>query len=142
VVPGVTFNFEFWERCRPRRSTYPACRAVIAAREQDRDYDVAMTRAIQCAYYEQARNPSDDETLIQLAEELGLDVDRFTARYRSLFAQQQLEKEIEFARTLGVSGFSSLALQSASASFLIPVNYGDAHPMSSALQSVVADWHG
>lgn len=34
TVPGTPFNFEFWEKCTPRRSTYPACRAVIAARKQ------------------------------------------------------------------------------------------------------------
>ena len=28
---GTEFNFDFWTECAPRRSTYPACRAVIAA---------------------------------------------------------------------------------------------------------------
>ena len=28
---GAGFNHEFWERCTPRRSTYPSCRAVLAA---------------------------------------------------------------------------------------------------------------
>ena len=34
-VPGTRFNFDFWTSCSPRRSTWPACRAVIAARRQD-----------------------------------------------------------------------------------------------------------
>jgi putative protein-disulfide isomerase len=29
-IPGTEFNFEFWEKCQPRRATYPANRAVIA----------------------------------------------------------------------------------------------------------------
>ncbi len=31
---GTEFNFDFWINCQPRRSTYPACRAVIAASNQ------------------------------------------------------------------------------------------------------------
>ena len=47
TIPGMTFNFDFWAVCQPRRSTYPACRAVIAARKQGDEYDEAMTFRIQ-----------------------------------------------------------------------------------------------
>jgi putative protein-disulfide isomerase len=30
-VPDTRFNFDFWTLCQPRRSTFPACRAVVAA---------------------------------------------------------------------------------------------------------------
>ena len=30
---GTEFNFEFWKNCQPKRSTYPACRAILVARE-------------------------------------------------------------------------------------------------------------
>jgi len=63
-VPNTEFNFDFWTRCQPRRSTYPACRAVIAARLQGEQYDDEMTLAIQRAYYLQAKNPSNKETLV------------------------------------------------------------------------------
>ena len=72
-IPGIKFNFDFWEKCQPRRSTYPACRAVLAARRQGRDED--MNKAIQAAYYQQARNPSDDSTLLELAEGCSLSPD-------------------------------------------------------------------
>ncbi len=32
---GAEFNFEFWNKCEPKRSTYPACRAVIALLTDD-----------------------------------------------------------------------------------------------------------
>ncbi|TEU21809.1 MAG: DsbA family protein, partial [Gammaproteobacteria bacterium] len=35
TIPGTKFNYDFWEKCTPKRSTYPACRAVIAVREQN-----------------------------------------------------------------------------------------------------------
>lgn len=37
VAPETPFNYEFWSRCKPRRPTYPACRAVIAAMRQGSD---------------------------------------------------------------------------------------------------------
>ena len=39
-VPETKFNYDFWKKCKPRRSTYPACRAIIAARKQKNElYD-------------------------------------------------------------------------------------------------------
>jgi len=37
VIPGTEFNFDFWTQNAPRRSTWPSCRAVIAARRQSQD---------------------------------------------------------------------------------------------------------
>ncbi len=96
-----------------------------------------MTRAIQSAYYEQARNPSDDETLIRLADDLGLDVERFTEQYNNPSTQKQLEKEIEFAHAMGVNGFPSLVLQVATANFRIPISYREAQPVISTLEKVL-----
>ena len=58
---GAEFNWSFWEVNVPRRSTYPSCRAVIAAGIQGAAR--LMFEAIQRAYYQQARNPSDLSTL-------------------------------------------------------------------------------
>jgi len=56
-IPGTQFNFDFWTKCQPRRSTYPANRAVIAARLQGEQFDELMTTKIQQAYY---TNPHKD----------------------------------------------------------------------------------
>jgi putative protein-disulfide isomerase len=110
VVPGTPFNFNFWTRCQPRRSTYPACRAVIAAMRQGIEYEEPMILAIQQAYYLQARNPSDEDTLIELAAELGLATTRFIADLNSLSTQAGLARQIAFAQHLGAQGFPSLIL--------------------------------
>ena len=54
-IPNTEFNYDFWTRCQPRRSTYPACRAVIAARRIDVELEKSMVLAIQRAYYLQAK---------------------------------------------------------------------------------------
>ena len=128
-IPGTVFNYDFWTQCQPRRSTWPACRAVLAARLQDEALDAPVTRAIQLAYYTQARNPSDDETLIALADELGLDATAFAAALRSEPVQQQLLAEIALSRQLQASSFPSLVLKTGASEWRIPVDYNDSAPM-------------
>ena len=124
-VPGVRFDFEFWKRCRPRRSTYPACRAVIAARRQAADGEGAMILAIQRAYYTQARNPSEVSTLVELAEELGLDPVRFRRDLEAPDTHAELAAEIAQARSMGLSSFPSLALEIGTTRWSVPVSYTD-----------------
>ena len=107
-VPDTKFNYDFWTKCKPRRSTWSACRAVIAARQQGSEFDVAMTHAIQNAYYLQARNPSDASTLIELAEELGLDKNKFSDDLKSPETDETLQQEIKQSRLLGLNNFPSL----------------------------------
>ena len=107
-VPETKFNYDFWEKCKPRRSTYPACRAVIAARKQKDVFDTAMTLAIQEAYYLEARNPSDYETLINLAEEIGADKNKFSKDVRSTETDKILEEEIQQSKSLDLKSLPSL----------------------------------
>ena len=65
ALRGTQFNHDYWQKNSPRRSTYPACRAVIAARWQNAEE--RMIVAIQEAYYLNAKNPSDTATHLILA---------------------------------------------------------------------------
>lgn len=134
AIPGARFNHDFWRDCRPRRSTWPACRAVLAARAQDRDgagHDFAMTTAIQRGYYLHARNPSDESTLLEFAAELGLDAPAFQTELRSARVRRQLQSEIAAARQLGAHGFPALILLRGAADrpVRIDIDYTDAQPM-------------
>jgi putative protein-disulfide isomerase len=124
-VPDIEFNFDFWTKCQPRRSTYPACRAIIAATRQGREFEDAMILQIQRAYYLQARNPSDDSTLIALAIELGLDKDRLINDLNSLETQKELARQIQFSQMLGARGFPSLILKQLNDYYPISLNYND-----------------
>ena len=105
---GTQFNFDFWSQCQPKRSTYPSCRATIIAREYNKEQ--AMCLAIQEAYYLHAKNPSEVNTLVELAESIGLDGDLFSQQIKSDKVNQQLMHEIAKVRTLPIQGFPSLAL--------------------------------
>jgi len=133
VVPGTLFNYDFWQQCTPRRSTWPACRAVIAARAQDAQAEEGMIRRIGEAYYRDARNPSDDGVLIDCALALGLDGERFRHDLHAPETRRQLADEIELARKMGVTGFPSLVLKRDSGLIAVPVDYRDAGTMLAAI---------
>ena len=138
VIPGTQFNHQFWSLNAPRRSTYPSCRAVLAAKAQSVELETPMIRAIQQAYYLDAKNPSNDATLIELATTIGCDTDHFSQALNSEQIQQELMTQIHFARMLGAQGFPSLILETEPAQRLaIAFDYNDArvalHNISTAL---------
>lgn len=110
AVPGTEFNFDFWQQCEAKRSTYPSCRAMLATRQQAPEKEPDMLYAIQRAYYCESRNPSDIDVLIQLAGEIGLDTQRFESDLRSEMVNQLLLSEISTSREMGVYSFPSLVL--------------------------------
>lgn len=136
-IPGTRFNFDFWTRCEPRRSTYRACRAVIAARDQDAAFDRAMTAAIQRAYYREARNPSDRDTLINLATEIGAEALCFAAALDAPQTQDRLDVQIAHARSIGVDSFPSLVLDDDGRRWRIPVDYTDADAMLRTIEQAM-----
>ncbi len=134
-IPGTRFNYAFWDECSPRRSTYPANRAVIAAREQGESFDPVMTARIQQAYYLEAKNPSDNSVLVELAADIGLDVERFAARLESDALQRQLLAEIEGTRAMGINSFPSLAVQKGGVLRHIGLSYTDPGAMLSEIEA-------
>lgn len=118
---GAEFNFDFWKDCKPRRSTYPACRAVLSACKQDAEQ--AMIDAIQHAYYLRAMNPSDNSTLIALAVELDLDVQRFADDLVSIEIENELQRNFSLRQDLNVHAFPSLVLAQGGTLTSIGVDY-------------------
>jgi putative protein-disulfide isomerase len=112
-IPGTKFNYDFWSKCKPRRSTYPACRAVISARIQNPDCESSMISAIQKCYYLDAQNPSDEDVLVRLALELGLDAEKFHFDLSSEIVNKTLLAEISLAKSLEMRRMPSLCLQTA-----------------------------
>jgi putative protein-disulfide isomerase len=142
-VPGVEFNHDFWndwQQTQPRRSTYPACRAVIAAHSfdptpEDHHFETSMIEAIQTAYYQHAQNPSNNSLLIQLAEAISLDKDEFNKVLNSDDCQIELNKQIAQSQQIKARSFPSMVLEiiqedSDNSSFWpVSIDYLKAEPM-------------
>jgi len=140
-IPGTEFNFDFWTNCKPRRSTYPACRAVLAAKSLDTSKEDAMILGIQHAYYLNAKNPSDLNTLQDVAESIGLDKLAFTEAIKSPTVEDQLKGDINKARYIGGTGFPSLVMQlgeNANARYqFIPIDYNNPDIITESIIALV-----
>ena len=133
---GTVFNYDFWRDCAPRRSTYPACRACLAAREDG--LEMAMISAIQQAYYLEAKNPSDLSTLIECAKNIGIEPESFEKAMEEIKSSKRLEKEIHFARQLGLNSFPSLAVVSGDKIASINLDYQNPQIMAAEITQVIA----
>ena len=125
-IPGTEFNYTFWDNCHPKRSTYPACRAIIAVKNQKPELEKVMIRLIQQAYYLESKNPSEDDVLISLAKMLDIDITQFTDDLNAETTQQLLSKDITLMQTLNVNSFPSLVLKIGSTLKPISIDYNDA----------------
>ncbi|MEM9601984.1 MAG: DsbA family protein [Pseudomonadota bacterium] len=126
AVPGTRFNHDFWHTNTPRRATYPACRAVAATRMLSPEYEEAMVTRIQHAYYLEARNPSDDDTLVDLAGELALDTSAFAAALHADETLSAFSEDLNTCARFGVQGFPSLVLRTTQGAWRIRIDYTDA----------------
>lgn len=132
---GTEFNHAFWSECQPRRSTYPACRACLVARDQGLEEE--MIEQIQQAYYLEAKNPSDLATLIECAHKLGMKEAGFISAIEHVKATEQLELEVNQARQLGLNSFPSLAVIQSNRLVAIPLNYQNIDPMVTAIKQAL-----
>lgn len=111
---GTTFNHDFWTKNEPKRSTYLACRAVLAAKRQHQEKN--MIHLIQEGYYLGAQNPSEEHVLIEIAGQLFSDdsLDKFIEDIRSGSIEEELQQSIEQCERLHelrlANGFPSLVL--------------------------------
>ena len=127
MIPDIRFNYDFWTSCEPKRSTYPACRAVICAKQQHTVFENLMIYGIQKSYYLEAQNPSNDDVLINIAESLGLDTDKFKIDLKSSQVNEILLNEIKLARSMDMNSMPSLVLHINGTLKVIDIDYLDAN---------------
>lgn len=132
---GASFNHDFWNLNTPKRSTYPACKAVLVARQSG--LELEMYAAIQQLYYQKAGNPSEYENLYQLAEELGLERQRFIEQVHSDEIDTVLRQEIMLTEQLGAQGFPSLVLQYEGTTRFIEHSYTDVEQNLRKIHSLI-----
>lgn len=119
---GTQFNHDFWTNNIPRRCTYPACRAVITAGQIQSETKYPMIEAIQKAYYQDAKNPSDESVLNQLAVDIGIDKYLFSKTLNSRETNDLLQQQLQQSAALGAQAFPTLFLKTDDK--IYPLAYG------------------
>lgn len=135
---GTIFNHEFWPKNKPRRSTYPACRAVITAEHLAPGSSAEMINSIQKAYYQDASNPSNKDVLIKLAKQIKLDPVVFEQRLNEPETQIELDAQINQAHTLGAQGFPSLFIENNDEITALSYGYCTTEVLKKRIEEVLA----
>ncbi len=105
------------------KSTYPANIAYKAAQMQDKKLaDKFLRRMREAAAYE--KQPiHKTETLKNLAEEVGLDADRFVKDFKSKDAKEAFLEDITDARSRGIFGFPTFLIKNSKGREMIIKGY-------------------
>lgn len=136
-VVGTKFNHDFWTNCIPKRSTYLACQATLAAKDQGKEEE--MIKAIQSAYYLRAMNPSDEDTIITLAKELNLDVQKFKNELHSEDTIKNFNEKMNLRRKLHLNSFPSLAIKYKKEIYPINIKYNDPQKILNQIEDLTTN---
>jgi len=82
-----------------------------------------MTAGIQKAYYLNALNTSNEDTLINIARDIGLNEELFRQDIKSSEVNDLLLDQIHTTKTMPISGFPSLVLVKENNLKRIKINY-------------------
>lgn len=109
---GMPVDASVW-RVDPPQSTYPASVAFEAAAMQDGAAGRRYLRRLREAVATERRNVARREVLVNLAEEVGLDVDAFVEALDDGSAREAFREDRAFARRHGATRFPSFRVAAA-----------------------------
>jgi len=132
---GTKFNHDFWKNNKPRRSTYLSCMGVISAKLQNKE--IEMINEIQKAYYVNAKNPSNEDTIISCAKNLGLDINIFEKDLNSKTTLNLFENDLNMKRKLNVNSFPSLVLKYDNKIYPISIDYHDSNNILEQINKII-----
>lgn len=105
---GQPFDHSFFDRESFVYDTLPASQALVAMKQISGQNGMAFLDRLHAAFYRDNRDVTDRNVLADIAVEHGLERDGFVERMNSDTVRQLTERDIHFARSLGVQGFPCL----------------------------------
>ena len=103
--------------------TEPACRAVVTARQVDASLALGLMKAIQSAFYRDARDVTRADVLADVAAENGYDRAAFLELLESPAMRGQTKQDFATAQSIGVSGFPTLGVSHGPQLYLVTSGY-------------------
>ncbi len=96
-----------------------------------------MIYGIQRAYYLNAQNPSDESTLVGIAQEIGIPEEVFLAALHSHEVSQTFQEHRTLAHQLGSQGYPSLVLVHNNQAHFLVSGYSDVAPVLNSIDSIL-----
>ena len=116
---GLPFDAAALEREGFVSDTEPACRAVVTGRDLDAERSLGLMKAIQAAFYGDARDVTDAAVLADIAAANGYDHAAFAARFDSPAMRERTKEDFATAQSLGVSGFPTVGVSHGGQLYLV-----------------------
>ncbi len=107
---GVPISEALLERDGYVYDTEPACRAVVVARSIGAARAFAYMKAIQEAFYRDARDVTQSAVLVDLAADVGYPAETFRALLHSDPLRREAAADFQKTQASGVSGFPTLGV--------------------------------
>jgi putative protein-disulfide isomerase len=120
---GQPFNHDFWQKHRPLMTTWPACRAVLAAKELDPTRQWPFMVAMFEAYFTGMLDPTKRETHLTVAQSLGFNIRQFETMLDSPRIEEALQQDLQLTQQYGVTGFPTVVLSLGKDNYLISPGY-------------------
>lgn len=116
--------------------TEPACRAVVTARALDATRTLPYMKAVQSAFYRDARDVTRPEVLADIAVECGFERARFLESLESEAMREAVRHDFAQAQALGVSGFPTLGVGFGESMYLLASGYATAAVLEERLAQI------
>ena len=107
---GSALSDSLWTAGDPPRSSVPALAALEAARLQGGGARNALAKALQRAALEQGVNVTRTDVVFELAAQVGLEMNRFSAAFQSPETRRLILEEHRLARDRGVRGVPTVVI--------------------------------
>lgn len=105
---GLPFNDALLMKPGFIYDTEPSCRAVVTARETGHADVPGFMRAVQAAFYRDARDVTNAEVLADVAAEQGMERAAFLAALNSDEMREAVRGDFALTQSVGIHGFPAL----------------------------------
>lgn len=119
---GQRFDFSFFERDHFVYDTEPACRAVVTMRRLEPEKALGFKARVSRAFYGENRDTTDVKVLAELAEEFGVEAERFELEMLSADARNETFRDFLTSQQAGVQGFPLLAAGTEAGGYALVTN--------------------
>jgi putative protein-disulfide isomerase len=116
--------------------TEPPSRAVITVAELAPEAIFPYFKSVQEAFYTKQQDVTQAQTLAALAQQQGIDINKFTERFDSSDMKTKTQTHFQVTREAGVRGFPTIVLQNETSGTLLTNGY---RPLAE-LKPKIDDW--
>tara|TARA_B110000037_G_scaffold101356_1_gene118201 strand:+ start:56071 stop:56520 length:450 start_codon:yes stop_codon:yes gene_type:complete len=116
--------------------TEPASRAVVVARMMNPKIEFDFFKAVQMAFYRDNLNTNKIETYLPLADEFGLDREKYQELFESTESKKHTKGDFQLSQQMGVKGFPSIIIKKDGKFTLVANGYQKAENINKVIAAI------